>query len=167
MEQLIQTLLAVMTDEKSIYQNLLELSNRKKDIIMQNLLTELNTILRQETALVNRIKKLEKERAISLEEIATKQGVAGRLLSMDEILALAGGNQRDQLAELKNEFSRIVTKLTDSNELNRKLIYTQLEYTSFCISVLLKQANMSETYDNLGSTKENKMTDYRLIDQKV
>ena len=167
MEKMIQTFFDIMNDEKDIYKILLDLSMQKKGVIIQNQLATLNSIIQQETELVNKIRRFEKMRAINLQEIAVAQNAEGEIFSIDEIISLADGRLKEELINLKREFGGILSELTRYNALNRKLIYTHLEYTSFCINLLSRHANVSDTYDRRGCTREEKMTNIRLFDQKV
>ena len=166
MEEWITALKDVLTAEKNAYCDLLSLSEKKKDILIINDLPGLNEIIRQETAIMRDIKPLAVEREALSKKIRERYGLTNRE-SIDDAISLAKGRLKDELTALKKEYGRIIKKLSDSNALNRKLLETQMQYTTFCIGVLTQNGNSSDIYNGSGGVTEDQSSRFGLIDQKI
>ena len=71
-----------------------------------------------------------------------------------------------EFKQLKRELSDVVLKLKHSNDLNKKLIQTHMDYTSFCIR-MLTDTGESQLYNNKGGTNTDPSTNFRVFDQRV
>ena len=165
MEQLISSLKEVMKAEKDAYIGLLRLSEKKKDVLVKNEVLVLNQIVQEEMAYLKAIKPLSAERESILKQITQTKGIEGSL-SMDTVISFANGRIKHELEYLKQDFNEVVSKLSQYNELNNKLIDTQIQYTSFCIEMLTQNSASADTYNNAGTVASNSSR-FGLIDQKA
>lgn len=166
MEQLIYALKNAMTAEKDAYLSLLGLSERKRDILINNDVEGLSKLIREETNCIKAMKPLSSEREAILGQMAQKKGIVGNI-KMDELITLANGCMQQELSDLKQEFNQAIMELSRLNELNKKLIDTHLQYTSFCIETLTQSGNTGDTYSSTGQITEGNKQKFGLIDQKV
>lgn len=166
MEQLIYALKNAMTAEKDAYRTLVGLSERKKDFLISNDVEGLNKLIREETNCVKAMKTLSLERESVLKQIADKKGLLDNL-NMDDVIAFASGRLKQELSDLKQEFNRVIISLSRLNGLNKKLIDTHLQYTSFCIETLTQSGNTGDTYSSTGQVSEGNKQSFGFIDQKV
>ena len=166
MEEWIIALKDVMTAEKDAYFELLSLSEKKKDILIQNDIAALNTLIRRETEQMRLIKPLAQERQTLSKNIKEHYGLS-KLETIDDVISLADGRLKDELATLKKDYNQILKRLSDCNDLNKKLIETQMQYTDFCIGVLTQNMKTSDIYNGNGSVSEDQTSRFGLIDQKV
>lgn len=164
--QLVSALKESLAEEKEIYKELLSLSVQKKDILIRNDVAGLNAAVRRETEFLKKLKPLAKYRGVMLEGLSKEAGFKG-VMTWNEVIALLSGEERREMEALKEEFAKVVADLKKATDLNRRLIETHLEYTSFCISVLTADTEAPGTYENTGHVTEGAVLRRGLIDQKI
>lgn len=167
MESLLREFIGIFTVEKTVYNELLRLSKIKKDILIKNDVDELNKIILKEKEANKKIIALEKRRELSVEKIARQCSKQAADVTLDFITNMAQGMMKKQLMDLKDNFTLLLKELSDSNDINKDLINTQLDYTAFCLDVMTQSTNTSETYNNAGGVNDDKKQRIGIIDQKV
>lgn len=167
MESLLREFIGIFTVEKTVYNELLRLSKIKKDILIKNDVDELNKIVLKEKEANKKIIALEKKRESSVEKIAKQYGKQAADVTLDVIADMTQGMMKKQLMDLKDNFTLLLKELSDSNDINKDLINTQLDYTAFCLDVMTQSSNTSETYNNAGGMNDDKKQRIGIIDQKV
>lgn len=167
MESLLREFIGIFTVEKTVYNELLRLSKIKKDILIKNDVDELNKIILKEKEANKKIIALERKRELSVEKIAKHYGKQSVDVTLDFITDMAQGMMKKQLMDLKDNFTLLLKELSDSNDINKDLINTQLDYTAFCLDVMTQSTNTSETYNNAGGVNDDKKQRIGIIDQKV
>lgn len=167
MESLLREFIGIFTVEKTVYNELLRLSKLKKDILIKNDVDELNKIILKEKQANKKIIALEKRRESSVEKIAMQCSKQAADVTLDVITDMAQGMMKKQLMDLKDNFTLLLKELSDSNDINKDLINTQLDYTAFCLDVMTQSTNTSETYNNAGGVNDDKKQRIGIIDQKV
>ena len=68
---------------------------------------------------------------------------------------------------MKKEYAKLIRRLSDSNDLNKKLLETHMQYTTFCIGVLTQNTAASDLYNGRGGVAEDNTSRFGLIDQKI
>ena len=161
MEQMLGSLKNVLEDEKRIYEALLELAGRKKDVLVKGDVAALEVITQEEMGRISKLKSLEKARQAAQNALNLEEN------SFEGLLSSVGEKLRTEFTQLRLQLSQVIQKLADMTEINRKLIYSQLEYTSFCMEVLTRKVHMGETYGNSGHISEDNSARFTLVDQSV
>jgi len=162
----IQSLLQVMTEEKEIYQALLEASQQKKDILIKNDLPSLSSVIQKESNLLKKAKTVEAHRLSIVDQMALERGMDADNFPLQTLIGMSEGPLKQALSELRTQFGQVVEDLKESNEVNRRLIQTHLEYTSFCIRLMTQTTEQGQMYDNKGNTNEETAKS-RVFDKKV
>ncbi len=159
-------LLQVMTDQKDVHRILLDISTQKKDVLIQNDVNVLNGIVQREKQLILRAKELEEQRMEIIDELTCDMNIKGKKLTFSKVIELCEEPLRQEFAQLKRELSDIVLKLKRSNELNKKLIQTHMDFTSFCIR-MITDSGEGQLYNNKGGTNGDTAVNFRVFDQRV
>jgi hypothetical protein len=167
LEQLIREFIGIFTVEKTVYNELLRLSKIKKDILIKNDVDELNNIVLKEKEANKKIGALEKKRELVVQRLAQHMGKDAGDVTLNVIVDMAEGIQKNQLIDLKNNFTILLKQLADSNDVNKDLINTHLKYTAFSLDVITQSTNTSETYNNAGGMNDEKKQRIGIIDQKA
>jgi flagellar biosynthesis/type III secretory pathway chaperone len=157
----------VLSEEKSIYQSLLELAGQKKDAVVEGNAHLLDTIVARERKSLSAIKQLENERADILAGMAGENMIPSKDMTLEQLAAHLGARAGKRFSDLKDEFKRIISELQKYNEQNKKLIGTQLEYASFCMETFMQAGNIGNNYNNSGSTAGRNMESMGILDKEI
>ncbi len=164
--QKLQPLLEVMIQEKDIYRNLLELSVQKRVVLIQNDVPALEGIVQREKGLVQTTRELETQRQKLMDGIAADLDIGSEDTTLTRVVEVCEEPLKGEFISLKEELRGVVAELSQSNDTNKKLIQTHLDYTSFCIR-LLTDAGEGQTYNNKGATNEEGSNKYRVFDARI
>ncbi len=156
----------VMEKEADIYNELLSLSQQQKKAVIKNNIPSVSAVAETQRQLLASLEGLEKERASALRGYCAEQGLpeGSRLW---EVIGGIRGTQREALQHLAEELRQTAAKLRQADALNRMLIETQLQYTSFCTNLLAGGENSLNTYSGSGHKNETNTVHPCLVDQVI
>lgn len=164
MEQLLDKLKDLLTRQTAAYAELHNLCGQEKEAIIKNAVPEVEKIVLKEQVVLKTVKKLESERGELFSHFSEKCGLEKPMLK--DIIALAKPDISGELETLAEKLEDIIRELRQLNTLNKKLIETQLSYTSFCINLMSAQSDSMGTYSGSGRLKE-KNASRPMLDQSV
>ncbi len=159
-------LLQAMTEEKDVHQMLLDIAIQKKEVLIHNEVNMLNGIVQRERQLVLRAGELEEQRQELVEDLAGHLSMEGNELSFANVIELCDEPLKREFCDLKKDLGDIVLQLRQNNDINKRLIQTHMDYTSFCIR-MLTDSGEGQTYNNKGGTNGDPSVNFRIFDQKV
>lgn len=167
MIRVLNALKAVLSLETVEYKQMLALAAEKKEAVLKNDVQQLEVVVARETTVFNRIKQLETEREALIEKAAVLSHVPKGTMKLTDIIELVNGDLREDFIKIRDELSDVVTKLKLSNKVNKDLVKTQLQYTSFCVNLLTGSSGPLSTYSNDGEMNDERKEVTFLIDQSV
>ena len=143
MENLI-TVLGGICDE---YDNLLELSTKKKPAIISGNLEELSKITDEEQIVVSKINHLEQQRQEAFTDIANVINKDVNSLMLADLVDMLKARPQEQqkLAKVHDKLSNAVHEVKRVNEQNRILIQNALEMVEFDMNMLQAMKTAPET----------------------
>ncbi|MGB9679524.1 MAG: flagellar protein FlgN [Thermoanaerobacteraceae bacterium] len=153
-----QAFFDVIKGEIEIYQDLLDLSYKKTDVIIAGEVKELDKITKVEGQLLNKILELEEKREFLLSEFG------GSSLKDAKILDTFTENEKLSLQKLQSLFFDVLKKLQERNDLNTSLIKQSLEYINYSISLI---SDVLQEDNGIYGDKGGKKKYTNLIDKKV
>lgn len=138
MASLIKNLTDILSEEYDCYRKLLELSNQKTEIVVQNKVDDLKPITNNEQRLATNLLKLEKTREELVNDIAIVLNIDKKQLNMTSLIELLKTAEDDQnrLKELKKSINDILVQLKEKNDQNKMLIEQSIEYIDFTVNAL-------------------------------
>lgn len=147
MENLI-TVLGGICDE---YDNLLELSTKKKPAIISGNLEELSKITDEEQIVASRISNLDNKRREVIQDIANVVNRDVEDLILTNIIQMLEPRpvEQQKLAKVHDRLKAVVHKVRQVNEQNKELILSALEMIEFDINMFqaLKTAPETANYN--------------------
>ncbi len=165
MSQLTEQLARILEREQAIYNEVLELAEKKKKIIIDGKLRELDEITRRETEIVGILIKLENLRSQTSEQLAAEKGIR-ELVSVRDLLPLLDPKDQLYISALQAQLKGTITALQNVNELNGKLLKQSLELVDFNLNLISSIGNVSSGYTAEASEKgEPRRTN--LFDAKI
>ena len=147
MASLMENLIDVLDRESKEYEGLLQLSQKKKPIIVSGNLENLQKITDEEQVLVSRIAGLEKERAEITADIANvlNRDVADLKLTALIQMMEPRPTERRKLEEVHDRLRDAVRDLQRINEQNSELLQNALEMVEFELNLLQASKTAPET----------------------
>lgn len=164
MENLINQLREILNKELDTYKDMLDLTTKKKDIILSGHIKELDKVTQLEQTLILNIGKLEDIREEIVIRIKKDIGLKNDL-SMTELAKHLDDKDYQDIEKIKNELLEVLNEIKDKNNLNNLLIKDSLEYINFNLN-LLTNTPAENTYgntENKGKASQNK----NLFDAKI
>lgn len=158
-------LVALLNHTLNVYQALLQLSRKKREILVEAKPQELEALTKQEERLIIEAGKLEKLRLSTIQELAASLGIAPEQAVLSTLIEHADSDTAAELQKISQQFSGLTGELTQLNALNEKLIRQSLEFVNYNINVL-SQATAESTYAPKGQPEANR-PGRSLLDTKV
>ncbi|GAB4274100.1 MAG: hypothetical protein Kow0029_14260 [Candidatus Rifleibacteriota bacterium] len=160
MKEVVDQLKGILSEELSIYQQLLRLAEEKKKLLLEKFSTEFQSIVRKEEVLVQRLIDLEPERRNLVQKITGDED--SNLDSAVEKIAEADG--KSDIWIIGSQLRDVVSSIKKINDENQKLLEQALELTQYSIK-LITRAPKDVTYGSTGvqGTKKG----HSLIDRKA
>lgn len=152
MSQLSEQLERILEREQTIYEEVLDLAEKKKRIIIDGKLRELEDITRRETEIVGILIKLENLRSQTTEQLAAERGVK-ELASVRDLLPLLDPKDQLTISSLQAKLKGTVTALQNANDLNGKLLKQSLELVDFNLNLINSIGSVSGGYTAEASEK--------------
>jgi len=142
-----ENLIEVLGQESGEYEGLLELSQRKTQIIASGNLEDLQKITDDEQDLVSRISNLDKKRIEVTEDIANVLNRDVEEMKLSNLIQILAGRPAEQakLAEAHDRLHSAVRELQRVNEQNRELLVNALEMVEFEMNLLQSMKAAPET----------------------
>lgn len=165
MEKLFGRLKDLIARQTAAYGKLIELSRKEKDAIIKNDVPELNVIVEEEQKELKSIMQLESERKELFYSFSKETGVDK--LYMRDIIGMTDGAVHEELKATEQELEDTAAELNRINKLNKTLIETQIQYSSFYMNLLSGPVNAMDTYSNSGRLSDKNTVNNVLLDQSI
>lgn len=166
MAGLIEQLIETVSEQNKIYAQLLEISMKKKSVIIENNIEELQKIVTAENSLVGKSSKLEKARNELFNDISFVLNKKSEEMSLTKIAELMEGKpEAAEIIKVRDEAAEVIKKLKAINDINKDLIEYSLDHIDFSMNVLRSTlSNEPYYYDSAGN--EINSPNKRLFDIK-
>lgn len=137
---------------REIYQSqleMLELANRKKQVLIEGNVKELSNIIKLESNWVKRVGKLEEERINIVQQILHERNIPmSEATTSDLIKILTSPTEKEDLENIIIKLSDVIKKIQHLNELNTSLVQQSLDYISRMFSIITEETNSPYVYSN-------------------
>lgn len=163
----IQELLTIMDQLNESHLQLLELANRKRHVLINNEVEELNRIVLQENKLVRIIGELDTKRSDVVGQYLLKRSFRPdpRITISDLITIIFKAEERQALQAAQKKLFVTLSKLKDMNALNQQLIEQSLAFINYSYDLLFGPPEEEVVYQNpahqVGALKRNGLFDKR------
>ena len=161
-----EELIALLQREKAIYEELLQVASEKKEVLIKNEVSRLTEMLRVEAERLKALEKINPSIVALLSAVTGREGSAAVSVT-DAIHALSDPMEKEALQALQGELRAIIEALRGKNEVNQRLIETQLEYNAFCLELLTQNPSASDIYGSSGRLSEAPVERRGLIDREA
>lgn len=151
----IQPLIEVLTHIYDAQVQLLELAERKKDVIIHDRTDELSKLTAQESKIIKRLADLEPKRLEAVSEYLKGLGLKpDPSITLTEFTKrVVQAKEKSALLALQMQLSDVTKRLKDQNATNQDLIRSSLNYIEFTLDLLSVSEEEEMTYRNPSSAK--------------
>lgn len=149
MASLMEELLATLSSEKEIYEQIIPISERKTEILVRGDLKELEEVTQKEQALIDKANVLGKKRDNVIQNIGVVLNRDPDTLDLTTLAQLLGKQpeEKKKLAKLHDSLKVVMKRLVDINEKNKNLIENSLEMIEFNMN-FIQSTRMSPGVNN-------------------
>jgi len=134
----IEAICSTLTKLERMHKSLLELANKKTEIITVGDIEALDQMLKDEQAHVAAIDKLEQQRQKQVTDYLGAKGLAttDRTTVADVIDAAEQQTEKDTLTAVRNRLLHIINDLKKQNDLNQKLVFQSLQIVNLTLDAV-------------------------------
>jgi flagellar biosynthesis/type III secretory pathway chaperone len=146
----IEGLIHTMDKLNQVHLALLELSEQKTVVLVQNQVDRLNQIVNKETNLMKQISHLDLQRIQDISDFLIQKGYKPNpnITVADLIKLVVKAEDKMSLTVAQKELLGTIDKLKDLNHLNHKLIEHSLAYIDYSMDLILGPPENEVVYQN-------------------
>ncbi|MCT4605029.1 MAG: flagellar protein FlgN [Marinisporobacter sp.] len=165
MSKSIEQLILAMNKEYEIYSDYLALAKKKKDVIIEGDVKELENITQDEQTIVVSIGKIDEIRTAIIGNVLFEQKIDW-IENIAELANYIEEPVKTQIIDLKDKLGSLLKEIQQINDLNAKLIHQSLEYIEFNVNLLTNAQVKGNNYGNKADEQEMKHRS-NIFDAKV
>ncbi|WP_183163858.1 flagellar protein FlgN [Alteribacter keqinensis] len=137
-------LTAVLKELTQLHQLFNELAKEKTEAVRKGQIEDLEKIMKQETACIHQLKKLEEKRQRATSVWLETQGLVKENVTVEEIIPYLDDEEQKELTLWQTRLLEQITMWKEQNDLNEQLIEESLRFVNMSLDVF--QPNRSENY---------------------
>lgn len=156
MASIYEELVSNLNEQVEYYNELLQISTEKTNIIINNDLDSLSKINTVENMLVVRLEKLDKKNTELLNDILMVTGKQVDKVSVKNVASILSSEEGSALEKLADELIDVATQMKEVNDKNKLLVDTSLEYAEFSMNVYreIYDKDVKVTYGSNGKIED-------------
>ena len=159
--QLINDLIDILEKELKIYEDILEISKNKTDIIVKGKVKELENITELEQSFIAQIGKLEAAREDLVDKICSDIGKdSSKNITVTELMGYIEASQAERLNSYKENMVSLLKEIKDKNDLNAKLIKSSMDYIDFSINIMSNVSVEGNNYSGKAQINDSEKKTY-------
>lgn len=165
MSKSVEQLIIALNKQYEIYREVLEIEKKKRKIIIDGKIKELDGITGKEQAMILSIAKVENIREAIIKNIIEELNVDG-ISDISDITQYLDSESKEKILSIRDKFAEVLKQVKNENDLNGKLIEQSLEYIEFNKNLLTTLENQGSTYGSNADERDVKIKS-NLFDAKV
>jgi len=138
MRQVLEDLLDLLTTQKGLLENLLDLAFQERQAIVKGEHEKLEEVVRSELRELSKLGSIEKKRTALHQTISKEFGLATKEITVSEIIRRALPEEREPLKKIQIELTELIGRHAGVNKENRELIETHREYSEAMLNLLVE-----------------------------
>ena len=137
MRQILEELIGLLLEQRSVLADMLNLSLEKRRIIMSCETEKLENVVRLELRELSKLNAIEKKRSALHKTLAIEFNLPENDITVTAIAGRASQEEREAITKLQTELTALIEQHTDINTENRELIKAHLEYTEAMLETMV------------------------------
>lgn len=161
--------MSTFEDIVAVQEQLVNLSQRKRDILVQGNIDSLSKLIQEESKLVRILGKMEEERIFQMKEYLKSRGILSEEFTLAQLLQIIPEKaDQAEIQELADKLQKTIQQLQQHNELNAKLIQDSLKYVNDSIELMTDQSKETINYQRpAGNAKAQSTSARSFFDTKA
>lgn len=153
----INKLFQVLDEQSKAYQDLLDVSKSKKNVLIEGKVQELENITKLEQTFILKMGSLESELDKVVGELVKEYDINDKNINVSIILKYLNGDEKTKLEKQRDQIINTIKELDHTNKLNSQLIKSSLDYINFSVN-LISNASTEDGggYEQSGDIKGSK-----------
>ncbi|MHB9143845.1 MAG: flagellar protein FlgN [Symbiobacteriia bacterium] len=148
----VEPMIDALTEQLNLYRTLVDLSRRKRDLLVKGGAAEFEAIVESEQALLWQAGRLEERRFALQTRVAREMGLIPEDLTVSRLAPHVGEPAGSQLRSLQSDILRALAELGEVNEVNTKLIKQSLTYINAALQMVTAGGQRPAAYTPRGQT---------------
>lgn len=146
----ISGVVGIMEQMIDLHHALLELSERKKSVLIRNDVDQLTQITARETKLIKQLSELEQQRISAVNDFFAAKGIRTpvHVTVSGLVRFVIKAEEKEKLTEVRDRLMSVIRKLKEANDLNRQLIQQSLEYIEYSVDIIAGAPEQEAVYHN-------------------
>ena len=137
MRRVLVELCELLCEQRNVLENMLELSQEERRIIIAGESDKLENIVRQGLRELSKLGAVEKKRMALHKSIASEFKLAEDELSVSAIAERALPEEREVIVRMQEELTSLIDEHTGLNNENRELIKAHIEYSETMLELMV------------------------------
>ena len=155
MQNALDNMITLLSEQKKIQKELLSLSYEKRRAVLNNQTDLINGIVQKESMFLTATQALEKKREQVLSVLSKHFGMPENEITVTVIIKKTSGELQREFIAAQKELSAVLKTQTELNHLNQDLLKTQLDYTNMMLNLLVGPEDpLNNLYDDNGKMSE-------------
>ncbi|HHV59489.1 MAG TPA: flagellar protein FlgN [Clostridiaceae bacterium] len=163
-ERIINSLAEILEEEFKVYSGLLEIAKKKKQIIVDGKVKELEQLVKVEQTCIIHAGKLERQREDIVAELCKEMGIDCNDATISGISNKIGREYSEKLEKGRQNLIKTIESLKTENALNARLIKNSLDYIDFSLNLM---ASLGSDGSYLKSGEVNEPGKRNILDLKL
>ena len=153
---------------KQIYQQIYDVSLKKKQAIIDGDVQAVSEIVKQEWELLSRVSDLEEKRVKAVQKFAEEKGIEpDERLSLSDMEKWVHSEDYGKLRKIAEELRHAIAAQKKINNENKGLIQLHLDYMDYMVNIVLKEPQVSNIYGSTGEIPNDDVENRTIIDNQV
>ena len=131
-----QEMVDVLREQLALYEAMLELANKKSELIVDGKVRELEKLVLTEENLLAQGGQLEVRRQNLQEEVMEKLQIQEEALTLRSLIRHAPDSWRGELASCEDNLLQVIDELSQQNQVNGQLLENALRLVNYQLSIL-------------------------------
>lgn len=166
---MLKPLINTLEELIAIQEQLVEVSLKKKDILINGEIEPLSQLIAEESKIVRKMGKLEEERMFQVKEYLKHQGVTAGEMTLSQLLSSIPSKEgKEAIQSLADKLQKNIGQLQQHNDLNSKLIQDSLDHINHSLEMMTDNSGAGINYQRpAGSIKKTPSTGRSFFDTKA
>lgn len=147
----------ILSEQLSLHEKLLSLSQEKKEVLIKGSLPGLEKIIKEEHKFIQDAQYLERDRHAMILQLAESLKIDPTQITISFLSEVVKDDPiKERINHLKSNLEEVLKELTQVNELNAKLLQQSLEYIQTTMETITDDPDQEIVYSNPGKSNAKK-----------
>jgi len=138
MRKVLEELCALLTEQKSVLADMLELSKQERQVIIASDAEKLEEVVRLQFKELSKLGRIERSRLALHKAMAAELGLPEGELTVSAIAERAQPDEREVIVALQEELTDVIGQHSVLNKENRELIKSHLEFSETMLDFMIE-----------------------------